>query len=209
MADVYKWAKQILYKHPEPARGIELILKRCHKVAPNRFWKSCNEWDYETDSKLIREWLFRAMTHPRKRPTDDIAILWIGLHDVEERFDLRGSRSWSKDPNDWEWCARDTYCFDEDDPSPTMAGCSSRVMSGWVSEMPEAVSKRKNAPNMGSWFATLVYAALIGEEFFRKQASDVVLGARKERWLAVGHPDSEYGIILGRRTKTKWFPYKE
>jgi hypothetical protein len=209
MSDVYKWAKQILYKHPTPKHGVELILKRCQHVVHNPFWSSCREWDFETDRIRIREWLFRALTHPRRRPKKDITILWLGLHDVEDRFDLRGSNKWSKDPEDWGWCAQDDYCFYEDDPPQLMAGCGSKIMEGWCSEMPESVTKLKNAHQMGSWFATLVYAALLGEEFFRIEAGEVILGTRSERWLAVGHPDSEYGIILGRRTKTKWIPFRE
>ena len=39
----------------------------------------------------------------------DVEVLWFAMWDVTEWFTLRGSSSWSRDPEDWDWWYRDDY----------------------------------------------------------------------------------------------------
>jgi hypothetical protein len=207
--DAYVSAKRILRENPPLDDGIGLILEEAHRLCPDPFWQECRQLDFYSDVERIQGWLRRAFTHPRNRPSSEVEILWLALLDVEEGFDLRGNSKWSKDSENWDWCAKDNYFFNEDDPPPRQGGCLSTVMERWTWGLMDYAETKPNLHHVGSWFATLAYAAVVGTHVFSTEPAEVVLGDRNERWFAVGHPDSEYGIILGRRTKTKWVPFEE
>lgn len=207
--EAYKWAESIIYKHAELEVGIQLILKKCSQESPSPFWAESEKLDFKEDIDRISAWLERAFTHPRNRPSDEIEFLTLALFDVEYGFQLVGSsRFLNSDLDEDELFTNDSYCFDEDDPVPEMAGCLSGVMRAWTYGLMDRTAGNGRFQHVGSWFATMAYAGVVGEHFFKSAPSELVLGGRSHRWFAVGSPEGGYKIILGQRTKEKWIPYK-
>jgi hypothetical protein len=57
-------------------------------------------------------------------------------------------------------------------------------------------------------YFSLGYYGLLLCETLRKFDPAQFLGTRAERWFTIGHPDSEYGIIMGQLTRSQWIPYQ-
>jgi hypothetical protein len=209
----HDWAKKILYRNLSVEEGFDAILKECHRRHKEAYWDQCRKLPLQEDVEHIRAYLRKALTHS-DRPSKDVCVLWLGLHDCADRFNLRGSSEWSNDPDDWEWCGSDDYEFDENDDGGCMAGCGSQILEAWSDEFYDYIQGRyKKVPDglykLASSFASLTYAGLVAQNVFKTEPAELVLGGRKERWFAVGHPDSEYGIILGCRTAKGWVPFNE
>lgn len=200
----YPLTKKLLHKNLSLDESIQLILETGNRACPDPLWKKWEKLPFVTDVSHLERYMTRALIHPRRAPSKKIQVIWLGLLDVEEGFDIRGSSSWSKDPDDWEWWGNDDYFFSEDDPVPFKGGCLSSVMKAWTWDVMDLPRSKERLKCVASFFATLAYAGAVGQHFFKNAPKDIVLGERRDRWLAVGHPDAEYGIILGRRTKKGW-----
>lgn len=201
-ADAYPLAKKILYRHPEVHDGIAEILRICSRRFPDPIWRKYEKLDYDKDIKAITGWFRDNLASIGKKGfSKKIEIMWLGLLDVEEGFRLRGSPTWSKDPENWEWYYHDRNLDDGAYRSP--------IMREWTVELSDYADQKPGLRHIAAFFATLTYAGLVGENVFKNLPGKILLGDRKERWLAVGHPDSVYGVILGKRTMDGWVEYRE
>jgi hypothetical protein len=160
--------------------------------------------DYDAELNRLNDW-WPTPPH-RLAPSEAVEVLFIALEDVPYSFDLRGSASWSRDPDDWEWWFHDDYS------GPQFA---SQIMKFAFerSEVHDEVQPRQNrrgkdaasnSEEVVEMFFSLGYFGLLVRELIRNKETTQMLGNRPSRWFVIGHPDAVYGIILGKLSRSRW-----
>lgn len=203
----YPQAKLLLQSRRGFAGGVKELLKQAAEDFPSSLWEEVTAQDFEAESQRFAEWW------PRKEnesfPRDDIEVLFLGLEDVPYGCDLRGSSTWSRDPEDWDWWYNDE-----------LLGTSyrSEIMS-FALDRAEALDKEaerqwfeddraETSFEVVEMFFSLGLYGLLMRELIRQADRKLLLGGRSDRWVVLGHPDAEYGIILGRATQTRWQTFR-
>ena len=190
----YGAVKEILTKHSDLGDGVEALLRYCKQRCPHPAWDEMAGLPYAADADAMRAWLVGRLPIP-----DAVEVVWFAPWDVVTGLDLRGSTSWSRDPEDWEWWYRDDF---------DAGGYESPVLAGMLD-----VARRAENPEDGpdivggvseltDWVLAAGYVSLAAIWAMRTIEAAPVLGGRRELWAVSGFPDAVYGIILGRLTSS-------
>lgn len=178
--------KRVLDGGHEFAAGMSALLGYCDQRRPHPVWSAVASLDYDGDVPRMEAWLRRKLPI---RP--DVEVLWLALWEVLEGFDLRGSSSWSRDPEDWQWWFTDDYS-------------AGSYRSGVLQDMYQAAAgaddplgTRPSLVELVDWVAGAGYVALAAILCIEQIDPRVLLGERDCLWLVLGHPDALYGVILG------------
>ena len=199
---VYPALKAILQSRMRFDSGIDRLLTTCREHCPDPVWDSIAQYDYTGEANTFTSWYADNLAF--NAPPDDVEVLWFAPQDIPKDLDLRGSSKWSRDPDDWQWFYRDDY-----------AGPSyeSRVVTDayWLSDYEGLVPKRSSPANHPQEVVELLYSlgvyGLCAGELVRSVEASAILGNRSSRWIVVGHPDSVYGVILGKLTRSRWHTF--
>lgn len=192
--------KRILSGSFDLPDGMEALLGYCRRRYRHAAWDEMAALDYAADARAMGNWFRGQLPIP-----DAVQVLWFALWDVVEGFDLRGSTSWSGDPDDWEWWYHDDF---------DAGGRASAVLASML-----AVAARAEDPNEGpdvpggvyeltEMVLSLGYVSLAALQIMQAVDPAELLGGRQELWAVSGHPDAEDGIILGRITQAGVERYK-
>jgi hypothetical protein len=69
------------------------LLAYCGQRCPHSIWEDMARLDYAGDVAGMQQWLDRQLPIHNA-----VQVLWFAMWDVTTGFDLRGSTSWSRDP---------------------------------------------------------------------------------------------------------------
>lgn len=202
----YPQAKRLLNSGQGFAGGIKELLKQAEEDFVSPLWEELAAQDFQAEYERFAQWWPKPKS--KEFPEDEYVVLFLGLEDVPYGFDLRGSSTWSRNPDDWGWCYTDE-----------MLGMSygSEIMR-FALDRAEALDKEAerhwleddraetNFEVVEMFFSLGLYGLLM-RELIRQADRKLLLGGRSERWVVLGHPDAEYGIILGKATQTGWEPF--
>lgn len=196
---VYPALKEILQSRLRFRSGIDCLLVTCRRHCPDPVWDKIAQYDYVAELDRFIRWYLDQVAS--KLPPENIEVLWFAPHDIPEDLSLRGSSQWSRDPEDWQWFYEDDY------DGPRYA--SQVVTDAYrLTDYEGLVPKRSSPANHPHQVVEFVYSlgvyGLCVRELVRSVDATAILGNRSNRWLVVGHPDSVYGVILGKLTRSRW-----
>lgn len=190
--DVYEAIGEIAAEAPSLAEGMERLVEYCRQRYPDPVWHDMLRLDYAGCVGAMQTWFSGQLPIPER-----VQVIWFALWDVTTGFDLRGSSSWSRDPEDWDWWYHDDFSF---------GSYGSPVMNA-MNELARRAEDPEEGPDVegGVWelmdsVLTLGYVSLAATHIMRRIDSAGVLGSREELWVVTGHPDALHGIVLGRLT---------
>ncbi len=192
--DSYRLIEQVVAQHPNLPDGMAALVEHCAQRYPHPIWDETARIDYSSDVNAMQAWFLDQLPIP-----EPVEVVWFALWDVATGFDLRGSTSWSRDPEDWDWWYHDDF----------QAGSyESRVLED-MHDLARQVEDPEEGPDVpgGVWELTesllaLGYVSLAAVHVLRSVDVAAVLAGRQERSAVSGFPDAVYGIILGRLTPT-------
>lgn len=188
----------IVSRHEAMADRFAELLAYCSQRCPHPIWQQLSQLDYAEDVAAMQRWLERQLPIP-----DAVQVIWFAMWDETTAFDLRGSTSWSADPEDWGWWYEDDFSGGTYH-SPVLQ--QMHALAGAV-EDPEQPTSDDGVWELTDLCLTLGYVSLAAAEILDRISSDALLGARDELWAVSGHPDMVYGIILGRVMPTGFAPF--
>jgi len=204
MKHAYPQAKEILSRQTEFKKGTAALLSQCEADYPHSIWRDVRRLALEGERDRMKRWWTRRFA--RRPAPKEIEVLWVALWDVPEGFHLRGTSAWSRDPEDWSWTFSDDYSGPEFE-SPLMQ----RAFKLTESVSMGAASRGRNAAGsvyeVVEMFFSLVFFGLAIRDVVQGADPRTVLGSRQSRWIVIGHPDSEYGVLIGEMTKDGWRPF--
>lgn len=203
----YPAAKELLQSRFGYRSGITRLIDQCRSDYPSPFWDELAECDYDAELNRLVGW-WPAPQNP-DHPSDAVEVLFIALEDLPYSFKLRGSTTWSRDPEDWQWWYNDDYSGPQ---------FKSQIMDFAFEQSeihdqakPAKNRRRKNAATNSyevvEMFFSLGYFGFLVRELIRSTGTAKILGNRLSRWFVIGHPDAVYGIIMGRLTRSRWQTY--
>ena len=99
----YEELKQIVARGSDVSDGMAALLASCRERYPDPTWDLIGGLDYRGAAEDLRAWLLEQ-TIP-----DPVEVIWFAMWDVTTGFDLRGSTSWSRDPENWDWWFHDDF----------------------------------------------------------------------------------------------------
>ncbi len=185
------------------------LIERCRADYPSALWDELAACDYDAElSRLLAWW---PKPNSRESPSDQVEVLFLALEDVPCSFDLRGSTTWSRDPNDWLWWRDDDYSGPQfESEVMRFAFERSEVHDEAESQrQPRTSDQASNSWEVLEMFFSLGYFGLLVRELIRNTDSSRILGKRASRWFVIGHPDAVYGIILGKLSRSRWQTFHE
>ena len=182
--------------------GMQALLSHCNDTAPNRVWEEMAALDYEGGVNDIRAWLLQ-----RAPIGDDVEVLWFAMWDVTTGFDLRGSTSWSRDPEDWEWWYHDD--FNAGSCTPPILDAMHALARG--ADDPDGDADEDAGDGQGVYgltdlLLTLAFVSLAAVQILRGLGGPRALGREEGLWAVSGHPDEVHGMILGRLSEDGFEP---
>lgn len=191
--DYERATNHILSHHSTMPERFAALVAYCDDRCPHPIWEKMASLEYAEDVAGMQRWLEQQLP-----VRDAVQVLWFAMWDVTTGFDLRGSTSWSRDPEDWEWWYRDDF---------SGGSYQSHVLEQMHALASEVEDPEKPTADDGVWeltdlYLTLGYISLAAAEILDRLDADALLGDRRELWAVSGHPDMVYGIILGRVTQT-------
>jgi hypothetical protein len=180
------------------SEGMHALLDYCEKQRPHPVWEEIAALDYRGGVDSLRASLLEQVPI-----SDDVEVMWFAMWDVSSGLDLRGSSSWSRDPDDWEWWYHDDF-----DGGP----CRPSVLRAMIdlarqADDPVPVSDEMRIYPLTDTLLTLGFVSLAAIEILNAFGTPAELGRQNELWAVSGHPDAVYGIILGRLTNTGFQAY--
>jgi hypothetical protein len=172
---------------------MQALFDHCKEKRPHPVWDELAALDYEAGAEYLKAWVLEQVPI-----SDDIEVLWFAMWDVSEGLDLRGSSSWSRDPDDWEWWYHDDF---------DAGACAPPVLAAMNELARQADDRAPVNDEMGIYrltdtLLTLGFVSLAAVKILRALGGPSALGREAELWAVSGHPDAVYGIILGRLTDT-------
>ncbi len=124
--------------------------------------------------------------------------------DVTTGFALRGSTSWSCDPEDWEWSYQDD--FDAGGYEPPIL-VQMHELAREVDDPDAEDPPEDGVFELNDLCLSLGFVSLAAVDALKAFEAASQLGRKDELWAVSGQPDAEYGIILGRLTDTGFQPF--
>ena len=198
--DGYGVIKQVLSLNSALPEGMAALLRYCKQRYPHPVWEETARLDYAADAWAMQTWFLEQLPI-----ADSVKVVWFALWDVPTGLNLRGSSSWSRDPEDWEWWYDDDF----------EAGSYESPVLAEMLELARQVEDPEEAPDVpgGVWeltemVLTLGYVSLAAVQVMRNVEAVEVVGSRQELWAVSGFPDALYGIILGRLTSAGFEPFE-
>jgi hypothetical protein len=199
---VYPALKAILQSRLRFQGGINLLIDTCREHCPDPVWDKISRYDYGGEVDRFTRWYSNKVAP--QLPPGEIEVLWVAPDDLPISFTLRGSSDWSRDPEDWRWFYNDDY----DGPR-----YESKLVSDayWLTDYEGLPPERESAAESPQQVVDFVYSlgiyGLCLRELIRTVDPPAFLGNRSSRWFVVGHPDSVYGVILGKLTRSRWHTF--
>ena len=183
--------KRALDRHSSVSEGMEALITECQQHHPDPAWESFREFDYNAAVEDLRKWLLER-TIP-----DQVEVIWFAMWDVTTGFDLRGSTSWSRDPENWEWWYDDDFDAGWYQPPVLvqMHDLAREVDDPDADDPPE-----DGVYELTDICLSLGFVSLAAIDALRRLEALSSLGRRNDLWAVSGHPDAEHGIILGQLT---------
>ena len=190
--------KEIVATASSVREGINRLLGYFQARCPHPIWNKMAQLDYDQDMWNIHAWLDAQLPLP-----DAVEVLWFAFWDVTRGFDLRGSSTWSKDAEDWEWTYSDDF-RGESYASPVL---NQTLTLAREADDPTIFGRPENGVwDLTDYLLTIGYVGLVPAHIFRTGDAKRLLGERRERWIVTGFPDAVYGIIVGRLTAQGFEP---
>ncbi len=184
--------KRTLDRDCSMSDGMAALITACQQHCPDPAWDRFRELGYRAAADDLRQWLLERAPIP-----DRVEVIWFAMWDVTTGFDLRGSTSWSRDPEDWEWWYHDDFDAGGYEP-PVLLQMHNLAREA---DDPDA----EDPPDEGVFelndvCLSLGFVSLAAVEALKRLGATSQLGRSDELWAVSGHPDALDGIILGRLT---------
>ena len=134
------------------------------------------------------------MAYGLSKVEPDTAMVWVALDDTPEGATLFSIREWSEDPEDWGWTL---------DSGTILARSFSTILSEAFEEFEFDESDNSGGRGVVSPYDcltmlySLVYFGACALESFASLPEDRTISLG----LTIGHPDSEYGVILKKAAR--------
>ena len=188
---------QVFASDVSPADGMPALIDFCTKLEKWRGWSAIRKLDYGADCRRLQKWLDTVLT--KEPPSKSIKAYWFGMFnpvvDGETTCGIyvAGSNTFDADDDSFEWACDPAYF-------PNRRYAQSQVLD----EIYRRVKSAKgDVPSYGEYVLCLGYAGLTVKSLAQKAVTEVWLGSKKQRAVAVGF-DSGDGFLLGEIRKTGW-----
>ena len=185
--------KRVVADHHSVSDGMAALISDCEHRSRHAAWDQLRGLDYEEAATDLRAWLLEKAPIP-----DRVEVVWFAMWDVTTGFDLRGSTSWSRDPEDWEWWFRDDFEAGSYEP-PILIQMHDLARQA---DDPDAEEPQDEGVfELTDIWLSLGFVSLAAVDALRRLETPSRLGRLAELWAVSGHPDEVYGIILGGLTE--------
>jgi hypothetical protein len=193
--------KDIIATSSSVREGVERLLAYFEQRHPHPVWKRMAALDYEGDAGAIQAWFVGQLPFP-----EAVEVLWFAFWDETEGFDLRGSTTWSKDPENWDWWYSDDFRGQSYESAVLV---QMHALAREVEDPTVFPHPKGGVWDLMEYLLTIGYIGLVGAQVFRNTDRRQLLGGRDERWCVTGFPDAVYGIIVGRVTNDGFVPFNQ
>ena len=185
--DLIAWtaAERFIRLHLPLHEGYQELMRLGEELCQAELWQEYRRFDYAQDMRGLTKWFEDCI---RERPVG-VHVFSFMLHDVPERFDLRGDAVTDADVQTklWWWERRPEFDVNAD------SLYQSTLLDRWAWDE----RRSKDLGVVHEFFTSLAYTGLISEQLFRTTEPELLLGAEEKVWLTVGHGEYGYGTVLG------------
>ena len=183
--------------------GMQKLIDFCRARFPQDVWKPYEEFDYETDVRLIKGWLTHLLQH--EPPEPEIKALWFGLYfPVEDArvtcaLYVSGYRSFHTDSGPGDWDQRNRYWAD-----------GRYAISLFLESLHDRAYRPGGPGNLVEFTLGLGFSALAVTRIVSEIEPHLLLGDCPDRQMAITCGFDEGGcLFLGMRTKSGLEPIDE
>src|SRR5215475_5033750 len=179
--------KRTLESGNDVAAGMTELIGYCEKKNPNVVWKKIRKLNFRGDVERLREWLVEVLSS--EPPANEIKAFWFGLFnpvldDGRVRCCLYVAGSTRFDEADWACWADDSYVPD------------GRYADSKILDEIYSLTNEKGVGDIGEYVLCLGYACLAVKHLCETIPSELLIGSRDTRAVAVGF-DSGDEILIG------------
>jgi len=185
--DAYGLVSNLARSEVDVASGVGRILEFCNSVCPSEVWREIGALDSTHDCSALERWLHDLLE--AEPPEESIVAFWFGLFDevgpdgrVFTRLYVAGSVSYDPNEMDSSWACGPAYF-------PRGRYADSQVLLSASALLSAAGG---DALELGSYAFALGYASLAVAEVCRQLPSELLLGRRDSRHVAVGFDSGDF-----------------